>query len=136
MALANAGLGAVHGLAAPLGGRCAIPHGAACAALLAPTIRANVEALRARVRDADALARYGLLAQALTGSDDPMRLAADLDSLRRRLGAKPLAAFGARPEDVSGIVAAARGGSMKYNPIALTDVELEGILGAGMTDGA
>jgi alcohol dehydrogenase class IV len=132
--LANAGLGAVHGLAAPLGGRCAIPHGAACAALLAPTIAANVEALRARSREAPALARYGTLAEALTGSDDPMRLVEDLGALRRRLGAKPLGAFGARPADVPAIVAGARGGSMKNNPVMLTDAELEGILSAGMAD--
>jgi alcohol dehydrogenase class IV len=136
MALANAGLGAVHGLAAPLGGRCAVPHGAACAALLAPTIRANVEALQARSPDAPALARYAVLARAISGSDDPLRLAADLDALGRQLGAKPLRAFGARPADVSAIVAGARGGSMKNNPIVLTDSELESILDAAMGDGA
>ncbi len=134
MALANAGLGAVHGLAAPLGGRCSIPHGAACAALLSPTIRANVDALRARGRDAPALARYGALAEALTGSSDPILLAEELDALRRRLGAKPLGAYGARGSDVSIIVAGARGGSMKNNPVVLTDAELEGILGGAMTE--
>jgi alcohol dehydrogenase class IV len=134
IALANAGLGAVHGLAAPLGGRCTIPHGAACAALLSHTIRANVAALRSRDHGGRALARYGELAGALAGSDDPVRLAEDLGTLRRRLGAKGLAAFGARPADVSAIVAGARGGSMKNNPIVLTDAELEGILAAGMAD--
>ncbi|HXN31041.1 MAG TPA: iron-containing alcohol dehydrogenase, partial [Polyangiaceae bacterium] len=134
MALANAGLGAVHGLAAPLGGRCAIPHGAACAALLSPAIRANVDALRARGRDAPALARYGALAEALTGSGDPMRLAEDLGALRRRLGGKPLGALGARAGDVSAIVAGARGGSMKNNPVVLTDAELEGILSGAMAE--
>lgn len=34
LALANAGLGAVHGIAAPLGGMFRLPHGAACAAVL------------------------------------------------------------------------------------------------------
>ena len=46
--LANAGLGAVHGLVAPLGGRCAIPHGIGCACLLVETMRMNLQALRAR----------------------------------------------------------------------------------------
>ncbi len=36
LALANAGLGAVHGFAGPFGGMYDAPHGAVCAALLAP----------------------------------------------------------------------------------------------------
>ena len=134
MALANAGLGAVHGLAAPLGGRCAVPHGAACAALLAPTIRTNLEALRQRGGNPAALPRYRALARIISGSEDPDRLITDLAALRRRLGAKALSAYGARVDDVAGIVAGARGGSMKYNPIVLTDGELESILGAGLAD--
>jgi alcohol dehydrogenase class IV len=132
IALANAGLGAAHGLAAPLGGRCTVPHGAACAALLAPTVRVNVAALRARARDAPALARYEDLARVVTGDADPMALAADLEALARALDAKPLAAFGAGLADVGPVVAGARGGSMKNNPIALDDAELASILRAAL----
>jgi alcohol dehydrogenase class IV len=132
IALANAGLGAAHGLAAPLGGRCTVPHGAACAALLGPTVRGNVEAMTARTPDAPALARYRVLARALSGTDDPLRLADDLDALARRLDAKPLSAYGATAADVSAIVGGARGGSMKYNPVTLTDAELEAILRAAI----
>jgi|GEM_PF-3569239 len=46
MALANAKLGAVHGFAGVLGGMTPVPHGAICAALLAPVIEANVAALQ------------------------------------------------------------------------------------------
>ncbi len=46
MALANAKLGAVHGLAGVIGGITDVPHGMACATLLAPVIDANVHALR------------------------------------------------------------------------------------------
>jgi alcohol dehydrogenase class IV len=130
MALANAGLGAVHGLAAPLGGRCAIPHGAACAALLVPTIRANVAAMRARAPYAGALERYARLATTLVGRPEPEHLADALDGLRARLGAKSLAAYGASIADVTPVVAAARGGSMKSNPIVLSDGELDAILRA------
>jgi alcohol dehydrogenase class IV len=58
LALANAGLGAVHGFAAPICGMFPAPHGATCAALLPHVIAANVHALRARQADGPALARY------------------------------------------------------------------------------
>jgi alcohol dehydrogenase class IV len=41
LALANAGLGAVHGLAGVIGGLTPAPHGAICGALLAPILRLN-----------------------------------------------------------------------------------------------
>jgi hypothetical protein len=40
IALANAGLGVVHGLAGPLGGETGAPHGTICARLLPPALRA------------------------------------------------------------------------------------------------
>ena len=48
LALANAGLGAVHGFAAPIGGMFPAPHGAVCATLLPHVMAVNVAALRAR----------------------------------------------------------------------------------------
>jgi len=41
LALANAGLGAVHGFAGVIGGRTGAAHGAICGALLVPVLRAN-----------------------------------------------------------------------------------------------
>ena len=54
-ALANAGLGSVHGFASPLGSMIAAPHGAICASLLCSAIRVNVSALRARQPDSPSL---------------------------------------------------------------------------------
>src|SRR5581483_3978724 len=55
LALANAGLGAVHGFAAPVGGMFDAPHGAICAAVLPHGIEANLQALRTRMPDQPSL---------------------------------------------------------------------------------
>jgi alcohol dehydrogenase class IV len=119
--LANAGLGAVHGLVAPLGGRLAVPHGMGCACLLTATMRTNIQALRARAPESPALGRYAEITAALP--DIP-----DLDRLRLDLGVRSLGAFGLSPEQIPAIIAGSRAGSMNYNPITLTDQELEQIL--------
>jgi len=129
--LANAGLGAVHGLVAPLGGRCAIPHGIGCACLLVETMKANLAALRERAPRSPALERYQKVARRLS-FDTPEKLVDGLASLRRLLGVESLASYGMTKDDVAPIVKASRGGSMKYNPIELTDAELEGIVTAAL----
>jgi alcohol dehydrogenase class IV len=70
LALANAGLGVVHGFAAPLGGQWKAPHGALCAALLPHGMAANVAALRARAPQNPALERYAVIARLLTGRNE------------------------------------------------------------------
>lgn len=45
LALANAGLGAVHGLAGVLGGRLGAPHGLICGRLMGPVLAANAKSL-------------------------------------------------------------------------------------------
>ncbi|HEY2382316.1 MAG TPA: iron-containing alcohol dehydrogenase [Terriglobia bacterium] len=119
--LANAGLGAVHGLVAPLGGRFSVPHGMGCACLLTATMRTNIQALRERLPDSPALARYDEITAALR--DVP-----DLGRLRADLGVPSLAAFGLSQDQFSAVIAGSRAGSMNFNPITLTDAELERIL--------
>ncbi|MBK9137628.1 MAG: iron-containing alcohol dehydrogenase [Verrucomicrobia bacterium] len=131
LALANAGLGAVHGFAAPIGGMFPAPHGAVCAALLPHVMAANVQALRARQPDSPALIRYDQVARLLTGradavADDAVSWVA---ALGRALRIKPLGRFGLRPPDFAAVVEkAAQASSMKANPVALTPGEMTAIL--------
>jgi alcohol dehydrogenase class IV len=133
MALANARLGAVHGFAAPLGGAFPIPHGAACAALLAPVASVNVAALRARDPQSPALARYAEVARMLTNSLSarPEDAGPALERLAAELGIRGLGSFGIEKEDFPDIARkAAAASSMRGNPVLLLPDELMTILNA------
>jgi alcohol dehydrogenase class IV len=158
MALANAKLGAVHGLAGVIGGTADVPHGMACAALLAPVIEANVRALSGGGRRAgagarsagggrsgaggrdkqsggspahSALGRYTEAARLLTGT--PTASIEDGIAWIREtvtlLAVPGLASFGIRPQDAGEVAAkAATSSSMQGNPIPLETGELRAIV--------
>lgn len=130
MALANAGLGAVHGFAAPIGGSFPAPHGAVCAALLAPVTRANLRALRERAPGSPALARYDEAARILCGPQAMAdELAVWLDGIRQELEIPRLSAYGIRDQHIQELCTkAVRASSMKGNPVALTEEELACVL--------
>ena len=131
LALANAGLGAVHGFAGPLGAMLHAPHGALCARLLPLVMQANIEALETRQPENPALARYVEVAKILTGEET----AGAQDSvmwtreLVDRLGIPRLSTYGMStaqfPEAVEKTMKA---NSFKGNPIALNENELGEIL--------
>ncbi len=131
IALANAKLGAVHGLAGVIGGTAPVPHGAACAALLAPVIEANVRVLRSGTAGHPALDRYAEVAGLLTAKP-----AATVDEglawIREtvtRLAIPGLAAFGVGAQHADDIAAkAARSSSMQGNPVTLSHDDLRAIL--------
>ncbi|MCS7024502.1 MAG: iron-containing alcohol dehydrogenase [Bryobacteraceae bacterium] len=135
MALANAGLGAVHGFAAPIGGAFEAPHGAVCAALLAPTMQVNLKALRQRQPNSFALDRYAHVAQILTGQphaspEDGVRWVGELAA---RLEIPPLGCYGLGAGHIADLTAkAAQSSSMKGNPISLEPDELAAILSAAI----
>jgi alcohol dehydrogenase class IV len=136
LALANAGLGAVHGLAGPIGGRFpGAPHGAVCAALLPHVLRVNHSALRARQQGSPVLARYDAIARTLTGNDKAV--AGDgigwVRELVRDLQIPSLSAYGIRQSDAEELASkAAQASSMKANPLALERAELMDILLAAL----
>jgi alcohol dehydrogenase class IV len=131
LALANAGLGAAHGFAAPVGGAFDAPHGAVCAALSPHVMRVNMRALRERRPDGFSLHRYGEIAQLLTGDDAAE--AADgakwVEELCTDLRVPTLAHYGIGRDDFPLLVQrAAAASSMKANPVALTPAEMGEIL--------
>jgi len=135
LALANAKLGAVHGFAAPLGGMFPVPHGVACARLLAPVTEVNVRALRTRAAASPALERYDEMARILTGKPDARAedAVAWLHTLVDDLAIPRLGVYGVSEGDVPSVTAQAkRASSMQGNSIALTDDELAEILGAAI----
>jgi len=131
LALANAGLGAAHGFAGPLGGMFPAPHGAICARLLPLVMEANIRALRERSPSSPALSRYREAAVIVTGNKNTT--AEDgvdwVSNLCRDLAIPPLSQFGIKADDIAMVVAKAKNSSsMKGNPVELSEKELAKIL--------
>jgi alcohol dehydrogenase class IV len=127
LALANAGLGAVHGFAGPLGGMFHAPHGALCAALLPHVMETNIRALRKREPQNSALSRYATVASLLM--DDEKATADEgvawVSELVRKLEVPPLRTYGITREQADELTEkAANSSSMKPNPIRLSHNEL------------
>ncbi len=138
LALANAGLGAVHGFAAPLGGMFHAPHGAVCAALLPHVLTANLHALRQRPTQGHPLAlpRFDEIARLLTCSPDAQAEdgIAWIAATCQRLRIPNLAAWGVTPAHLPALVEKSKAASsMKGNPIPLTTDELTLIATAALT---
>jgi alcohol dehydrogenase class IV len=131
IALANAGLGAAHGFAAPIGGMFPAPHGAVCAALLPQVMQANVQAARRLQPSGATLARYDEIARLTTGNPAARADAGVLwvRELVADLQIPKLAAYGIRREHIGELVEkAGQASSMKANPVPLTKTELAEIL--------
>ncbi len=127
LALANAGLGVVHGFAAPLGGMLHAPHGALCAAVLPHGMAINIRALRDRAPEHETLQKYRDVARVLTGNPaaDAEDAALWVADLCRRLSIPSLGTHYLEPQQIPALVQkAARANSMKANPIPLTTPEL------------
>lgn len=130
-ALANAGLGVVHGLASPIGGFFAIPHGVVCGTLVAEATEANIAALRRERANPGALARYARVG-ALFGGDAAKGEAWNCDHLVERLRALTdalrlprLSAYGISERDLDRIVAKT---SNRNNPVKLAPEAIRGLL--------
>ena len=131
LALANSGLGSVHGFAASIGGMFPAPHGAVCAALLPHAMEVNLRALRQRQPQSEAIARYTEVARLLTGQAHATEDegAAWVQSLCADLKIPSLGTFGISTDDVVVLCEkASQASSMKGNPLPLTAEEMQEIL--------
>ena len=119
MAFASSGLGAVHGLAHPVGAKTHLGHGLVCGVLLPAVMRRNLSAAETRMRE---------IAAAL-GLAGPEELIRGVEALLRSMELPlRLGALGLKETDFDWIVANSRSGSMKCNPRDFSDAELRAIL--------
>ena len=130
--LANAGLGVIHGFAAPLGGFFPIPHGVVCGSLLAPAVRISIEKLREGAPEhAPALEKFAAVG-ALVAGGAPGDVAGGCDALvdwlyglADNLAIPRLSDYGVSASDCDRIIE--RTGS-KNNPVPLDREEMRRIL--------
>lgn len=124
LALANAGLGAVHGLAGVIGGMTGAAHGAVCGALLPHVLRAN-RAASAETMRFDEVAHW--IGEEFGAGDS-------IDALERWMheaGLPRLSAQGLHVHDHEAVAeAAAVSSSMKANPAPLNVADLVAVLAA------
>jgi alcohol dehydrogenase class IV len=132
IALANAGLGLVHGIAGPLGGFFDIPHGAACGALMSAAFSATIDKLMEdtggdqtslrKFAKAGSLFMYTGVTDVRTGC---RMIAEKIEELTETLEMPRLGAYGITESDLGKIAAAA---DNKYNPVKLTAEEIKAVL--------
>ncbi|NPV76723.1 MAG: iron-containing alcohol dehydrogenase [Anaerolineae bacterium] len=130
LSLANAGLGAVHGFAGPIGGMFDAPHGMICARLL-PIVFAHNAIVIAKQNHSPYLARVQEVSRILCGNNDAV--ISDgvrwLTEIVKDLNVPGLSHYGVRELDIPIIVEKARNASsMKANPVQLPVEILEEIL--------
>lgn len=131
LALANAGLGAVHGLAGPLGGLTGAAHGAICGALLPPVLIANRRAVTdtATAARLDAVAGWIGDAFDLPSGAGLENAAGALACWAQSCGLAPLSGLGVDADMRNAAAqAAATSSSMKANPAPLDAETLENIM--------
>ncbi|MFZ5898833.1 MAG: iron-containing alcohol dehydrogenase family protein [Bacillota bacterium] len=128
IALANAGVGAVHALAHPVGVRYGIPHGVACGILLPYVARFNLAV--AHDAYADLAAASAIVPFAADKDEAAHKFVVYLEKLRDRLGLpKKLSEVGLKEADIVEIAdEALLSQSLSSNPRRVTRVDLLAIL--------
>ena len=131
LALANGGLGAVHGFAGPIGGMFNAPHGVICACLLPHVIKYNMIALHNLAGRSETETRYQNIARWVTGNshanvDDGVNW---IKELAESLDIPRLRSLGIHRDDFSLIIEKSKvSSSMQKNPVKLDESFLRSIL--------
>ncbi|MCX8224954.1 MAG: iron-containing alcohol dehydrogenase [Sulfitobacter sp.] len=129
LALANSGLGAVHGFAGVIGGRTNAPHGEICGALLPAVLASHLRKAEAGTKIHSRLAWVLEQIENQFGDGTEGTGLAQLKAWSRKMGLRGLAEMGVTKTDLDAIARASSGASsMKGNPFALTHPELVEIL--------
>ncbi|NOY08533.1 MAG: iron-containing alcohol dehydrogenase [Spirochaetes bacterium] len=119
IALANAGLGLAHGLSHPIGIHFGLPHGQACAVVMAKVMEYNYSARKER---------YDKIGSLLAGKPGVDAVAA-FNELAFCFGISTrLRDYGVTEEDIPLLTEGSRGGSRNYNPVAFDDTEVAKML--------
>ncbi|WP_321325012.1 iron-containing alcohol dehydrogenase [Thiomicrorhabdus sp.] len=128
--LANAGLGAVHGLAGPIGAFFEAPHGIVCARLLAPITQQNIESLAKENSEhaKQTLKKYQQVSQLFNPDLTEKKLLPGLVNTLEQYALlytpQGLAEFGLTTENTSVVIKNCRSGSMLGNSVKLSDKQL------------
>ncbi|WP_025052491.1 iron-containing alcohol dehydrogenase [Sulfitobacter noctilucae] len=129
LALANAGLGAVHGFAGVIGGKTQAPHGEVCGALLPAVLQAHARMAEPNTEVARRLA--WVLAQIDSNFGGEGQGVEGLRRWSQEQGLRGLSAMGMSAGDHAAVAEASAGASsMKANPFKLSQPELIAILEA------
>ncbi|MDX1798460.1 MAG: iron-containing alcohol dehydrogenase [Candidatus Lokiarchaeia archaeon] len=135
IALVNAGLGIIHGIASPIGGYFNIPHGVVCGTLLAEATKANIDVLQKQGLEGDlGLKKYAKIGALLMGKEcveEIMILEYCLDLIEilqkwtKVLKIDALGKYGIDENYVSKIVSNA---GLKNNPVKLSKETIQNII--------
>lgn len=131
LALANSGLGAVHGFAAPIGGMYPIEHGKICACLLPIIFEANWEKIHTGAAQSEFVNRMQKVAAAIHGVErqECEKAIQWLYDLKAKLNIPSLGEMGVKITDADLIAEkAAASSSMQGNPVVFSHEELVEII--------
>ena len=120
MAFAATGLGAIHGLAHPIGALLHVPHGAACAALIPSVVKWNLSCCEEKYAEMAEVCKFGK-----TGKDFLHGAVALAESCGVKAHFRD---YGLKEKHFDFIVKNCRSASMKGNPRSMSDDEVIALL--------